>query len=77
MQELKIGAQFEGSINISTKGIGYVKVRELNISIEIPREALNRAFHSDNVLVEVTALPKGENPQGKVLDIIRRKVLVT
>jgi ribonuclease R len=72
MQELKIGAQFEGSINISTKGIGYVKVRELNISIEIPREALNRAFHSDNVLVEVTALPKGENPQGKVLDIIRR-----
>ncbi len=72
MQELKIGAQFEGSINISTKGIGYVKVRDLGISIEIPREALNRSFHSDNVLVEVTGLPKGENPQGKVLDIIRR-----
>lgn len=72
MQELKVGAQFEGSINISTKGIGYVKVRDLGISIEVPREALNRAFHGDNVLVEITSLPKGENPQGKIIDITRR-----
>ncbi|MCC7436574.1 ribonuclease R [Candidatus Nomurabacteria bacterium] len=71
-KELKIGAQFEGSINISTKGIGYVKVRDLGVSIEIPREALNRAFHGDTVLVEVTSLPPAENPQGKVIDIPRR-----
>lgn len=71
-KELKIGAQFEGSINISTKGIGYVKVRDLGVSIEIPREALNRAFHGDTVLVEVTSLPPAENPQGKVTDIPRR-----
>lgn len=70
--ELKIGAHFEGSINISTKGVGYVKVRDLGISIEVPREALNRAFHGDTVLVEVTALPPLENPRGKVLDITRR-----
>lgn len=70
--ELKVGAQFEGSINISTKGIGYVKVRDLNISIEVPREALNRAFHGDIVLAEVTSLPPLENPKGKVLDITRR-----
>lgn len=78
MQELKVGAQFEGSINISTKGIGYVRVRDLpnqkgaNISIEIPRESLNRAFHGDIVLVEVTSLPPAENPRGKVIDIPRR-----
>lgn len=76
--ELKVGAQFEGSINISTKGVGYVRVRDLpnqkgaNISIEVPREALNRAFHGDTVLVEVTGLPPAENPQGKVVDIPRR-----
>ncbi len=76
--ELKIGTQFEGSINISTKGIGYVRVRDLpgqkgaNISIEVPREALNRAFHGDIVLVEVTDLPPAENPRGKVIDIPRR-----
>ncbi len=76
--ELKVGAQFEGSINISTKGIGYVRVRDLpgqkniNISIEVPRESLNRAFHGDTVLVEVTGLPPAENPRGKVVDIPRR-----
>ncbi|MDB5188894.1 MAG: RNAse [Candidatus Nomurabacteria bacterium] len=70
--ELNIGSTFEGQINISTKGIGYVKVRDLNISIEIPREALNKAFHGDTVTAEVTALPPAENPQGKVTDIIRR-----
>ncbi len=72
LPELKVGAQFEGTINISTKGIGYVKVRDLGISIEIPRESLNRAFHMDTVLVEVTGLPPAENPQGKVIDIPRR-----
>jgi ribonuclease R len=70
--ELKIGAEYEGQINISTKGIGYVKVRDLGISVEIPREALNKAFHMDTVKVSVTGLPAGMNPEGKVLDIIRR-----
>jgi ribonuclease R len=72
--ELKVGAQFEGSINISTKGTGYVKVRDLGISIEVPREALNRAFHGDTVSVEVTELqsPAHDNPYGKVIDIPRR-----
>jgi ribonuclease R len=78
MQELKVGAQFEGSINISTKGVGYVRVRDLpnqkgaNISIEVPRESLNRAFHGDIILVEVTSLPPAENPRGKVIEITRR-----
>lgn len=69
---LTVGAHVEGTINISTKGIGYVKVRDLGISIEIPREALNRAFHGDTVLAEVTSLPPLENPLGKVVDITRR-----
>lgn len=74
MQPLSVGASFEGTINISTKGIGYVKVRDLDISIEIPREALNRAFHGDTVLVQVTELANAvhENPYGKVIDIPRR-----
>lgn len=74
MQELKVGAQFEGSINISTKGVGYVKVRDLGISLEVPREALNRAFHGDTVSVEVTGLPDAshENPFAKVIAIPRR-----
>jgi ribonuclease R len=72
LPELAIGAQYDGQINISPKGIGYVKVRDLNITVEVPREALNKSFHMDTVKVEVTALPSGMNPEGKVLDIVRR-----
>ncbi|HWC57979.1 MAG TPA: ribonuclease R [Candidatus Paceibacterota bacterium] len=74
MENLSVGATFEGSINISTKGIGYVRIRDLGTSIEIPREALNRAFHGDTVKVEVTDLPNAahDNPYGKVTDITRR-----
>ncbi len=72
MQEVKIGSQFDGNISISPKGIGYLKVRDLGITIEVQREALNRAFHQDNVKVEVTETPSGENPRGKVIDILRR-----
>jgi len=74
--ELKVGARYEGQINISTKGTGFVKVKELNISIEIPREALNKAFHGDIVEAEVTAMvsptSREDNPEGKVIDIVRR-----
>jgi ribonuclease R len=73
---LAAGQEYEGQINISTKGIGYVKVKALDISIEIPRESLNKAFHGDTVKAAVTMLPSinepDMNPQGKVLDIIRR-----
>ena len=72
MEQLTIGATYDGTINISTKGIGYIKLRELGVSIEVPREALNRSFHGDTVKVEVTALPQDANPQGKVIDITRR-----
>ena len=74
--ELKVGAQYEGQINISTKGTGFVKVRDRGITIEVPRESLNKAFHSDTVRVEVTAMvapqSRENNPEGKVIDITRR-----
>lgn len=72
MEKVSIGTELEGTINISTKGIGYVKIRDLGITIEVPREALNRAFHGDTVKVAITALPPAENPAGKVIDITRR-----
>ncbi len=69
---LKGGAQFEGVINISPKGIGYVKLRDLGVTIEIPREALNRAFHGDVVSAEIVTILSDMNPTGKVVDIVRR-----
>lgn len=83
--DLAVGAVYEGQINISTKGTGFVKVRDLprmqgkaglGITIEVAREALNKSFHGDTVKVEVTAMvsptSREGNPEGKVLEITRR-----
>ena len=72
MEKLKIGQNYEGIINISTKGIGFVKIRELKETIEIPRESLNKAFHGDMVSVLVKTLAPDENPKGVVTEITRR-----
>lgn len=74
MQDVSVGSIYEGTINISTKGIGFVKVRDPKMAVEVPREALNRSFHGDTVKVEITELPNAahDNPYGKVLDITRR-----
>lgn len=74
MENISVGAEFEGTINISTKGIGFVKVRDPKMAVEVPREALNRAFHGDIVKVQVTELANAghDNPYGKVVDITRR-----
>ncbi len=72
MENLNIDAVFEGTINISSKSVGYVRIRDLGIAIEVPRESLNRAFHGDIVKVVVTALPPMANPAGKVVEIVRR-----
>jgi ribonuclease R len=73
---LAVGAQYEGQINISTKGTGFVKVRDLGITVEVPREGLNKAFHGDTVKVQITAMvapmSREDNPEGKVIDVTRR-----
>ena len=74
MNDLKIGAPIEGVINISAKGVGYIKLRDLDTSLEIPHEALNRAFPGDTVKVSITSLPdhNHELAQAKVIEITRR-----
>lgn len=70
--DLKVGEIYELPINISARGTGFAKIKEKNITIEVPKEALNRAFSQDIVKVEVTGIPKDANPEGKVLEIIKR-----
>ncbi|MEI6022785.1 MAG: ribonuclease R [bacterium] len=67
-----IGETFEGTINISGKGVGYVKIRESGFTIEIPREGLNKAFPGDTVEAKIVSTLNGENPQGIVVSIPRR-----
>lgn len=79
MEKLSIGTEVEGSVNISSKGVGYVRVRDfpdeknsIKITVEVPRDFLNRAFQGDTVKAVITSLPSGENPIGKIVEIVRR-----
>ena len=67
-----IGETREGTINISGKGVGYVKIRDAGFTIEIPREGLNKAFPGDTVEARVVSMIDGFNPQGIVTNITRR-----
>ncbi|HSE56686.1 MAG TPA: VacB/RNase II family 3'-5' exoribonuclease, partial [Candidatus Paceibacterota bacterium] len=72
MSDIRSEQTFEGPISISTKGVGYLKLKDINETIEIPREGLNRAFHGDTVAVTVTATPQGEYPKGTVTEVKKR-----
>lgn len=69
---LRTGDTLEGTINISAKGIGYIKMKEYGETIEVPRADLGKAFSGDIVEVLVAAQIDGENPRGVVKSIIRR-----
>lgn len=62
----------EGSIHISHKGIGFVRVKGTNDSIEIDHAFLNTACNGDIVRVLLHPLSKDGVQTGRVESIIRR-----
>jgi ribonuclease R len=64
-------SKLEGSISISSKGSGYVKIAGQKNDIEIDSRDLNTALHGD--IVEVTLHPKtGPRIRGEVTNIVLR-----
>lgn len=63
---------YEGTLFISPKYIGYVRVPELEESVEVQTELLGTGLHGDKVIVKVTGINQYNNPIGEVVEIIRR-----
>lgn len=61
-----------GPISINTKGIGYFTITETDERIEIQNEYLNKAFHGDEVEIELTGKTLFGKKQGKVKKLIKR-----
>lgn len=70
---IETGSTFEGPIIITSRGTGYFNI-DKNLSIEVPVEAVNKAFDGDTVKVQVTSKDGGRNgePQGEIVQIINR-----
>lgn len=66
------GALLEGSLSVTGKGIGMLRLKEKKLEIEIMPEYLHTALHGD--VVTVKTLHKGRNGKatGEVVDILAR-----
>lgn len=64
--------KIEGIINISYKGTGTIRLRELNEIIEIEHNFLNTACNGDTVLALLHPKNKEGNQTGEVLEILNR-----
>lgn len=64
--------QLTGLYNLGRNGIGYVRNKEYDISIEIPSHHRNHAMHKDEVEVAVTGHSMDGLRLGKVLRVLKR-----
>lgn len=61
-----------GTISITNRGVGYVRVEEYTEDIEILSESLNTALHRDTVKIVLLPKRRGGRIRGEVIEIIER-----
>ena len=67
----KEAKSLQGTISITSKATGYVKINTLEQDLEIDYKHLNTALHGDTV--EIILHPKGSGRQGgEVIKILNR-----
>jgi ribonuclease R/exosome complex exonuclease DIS3/RRP44 len=64
---------FQGQVDMTSRGDGYIVVEQLDTDIYVPSKKLNKAFHKDTVEVYVPNLkPHGRKSEGEITKIIER-----
>jgi ribonuclease R/exosome complex exonuclease DIS3/RRP44 len=63
---------FTGTIDISSRGTGYVITNEFKEDILIPKRSVGQALHGDEVEVYVYHRRRGKQPEGEVTKVIKR-----
>lgn len=64
---------YTGRIDVSTRGTGYVITEELEEDIMIPKRSLGQALNGDEVEVYVYQRRRGQQPEGEITRVIKRK----
>lgn len=63
---------YTGTIDVSSRGTGYVITNELQEDIMIPRKSLGQALNGDEVEVYVYHRRRGQQPEGEITKVIKR-----
>ena len=64
---------YQGILDMTTKGFGYVVVPELEEDVFIPANSLNKALDGDEVEIYIYNRRKKRKSEGEVSKIIKRK----
>lgn len=64
---------YTGRIDVSTRGTGYVITEELEEDIMIPKRSIGQALNGDEVEVYVYQRRRGQQPEGEITRVIKRK----
>lgn len=64
---------YQGILDMTSKGDGYVVVEELDEDIYIPKSNLNKAFHGDLVEAYIFKRKKSGKFEGEIVGILERK----
>ncbi len=64
---------YQGVLDMTTHGNGYVIVEELDQDIFIHRKKLNHAFDGDTVEIFVFGAPDNKKPEGEIIKVVERK----
>jgi ribonuclease R/exosome complex exonuclease DIS3/RRP44 len=70
---LKAIDYYTGTIDISSRGTGYVITKELQEDIMIPKKSVGQALNGDEVEVYVYHRRRGQQPEGEITKVIKRK----
>ncbi len=64
---------YQGKLDMTTKGFGYVVVDDMEEDIFIPANALNKALNGDEVEVYVYNKRRKRKSEGEIVKIVKRK----
>lgn len=64
---------FTGTVDINSRGTGYVITEEFDEDIMVPRRNLGQALNGDKVEVYVYQRKRGQQPQGEITKVLERK----
>ena len=70
---LSRGSTVEGTVDMTASGAAYIITEDDGPDIFIPRAKMNQALHGDVVKVFQSAKRRNRQPEGEIIEIIKRK----
>ena len=63
---------YEGTVDMTRTGAGFIKCPDLKEDVYVPAKFLNGALNRDKVSIEVFHMTNRRRPEGQVLEVIKR-----